>query len=218
MGNGKTKYNQIHKNKELIDDKELIKNKELMDQKELIKNKELMDQKELENKKKLENELKLKREEFIKTIKKNGLKFLESFPWTFDIDMIFSNGKNGYYYQSFFQYGDYHILMLIYLYDHILDDVKIYYLENIKITVYKRGQKESTYTFYFSFNMLHTYIKNCHICLYYDKEIDKHLIFLYLPEEKTIGTTKLDFDKYVNVVEKWIKWSIKYKEPNSVEI
>jgi len=172
----------------------------------------------LEKNKSLKINLNINEQNFIEKIKKNGIIFPDCFHWTLDFTVFLEQTEN-IKYVGIYQYRNYRIQINIVLKERKINYVKVYEITpNMNVLVFKRDCKDTVYDVDFPFTILYDRSEIIDIFLHYDTILYKDIVFAYKYE--IIENMTLNFDRFVNVVEKWIKWAIEYQEPikNTLEL
>lgn len=173
--------------------------------------------KELEYKLKRDQSLQVEfsqnQKEFIEKIIKSGFVFPDCFHWTLDITFFIEPNENRKYtYCGIFQYGNYRVNMRIPLKKIKINEIELYKIkEKMSASFYKRDCKDEIYHVFFPFTILCDHAELLDLGLYYDPVSHKDIVYFYNTDNIVQDITP-NFSKYVNLIEKYIKWAVEYKD------
>jgi len=169
----------------------------------------------LKHKDSLKDKLEVHKSEFIDKIKKYGTLFPDCLKWTLDVTMFLEIDDKNWKYIGIYQYGNYRTIFTIPLIITKVNGIDMYKLDNyMSLSVYKREIKDAVYKVHFPFSILHERADLIDICLYYDENLYKDIVFAH--KDLIIDGINLNFSRFVTVVEKWIKWAVQYQEQISM--
>lgn len=164
----------------------------------------------LKEKSSLEAKINEEQTETIDKIKNIGLVFSDCFHWKLDISMFVKVIRTQQY-VAIFQHKNYRIKFYIHFQKIKINNIDCYKLDDeLKIQVLEYGKKEPLYDVTFPFSIIYGSRETINLYLYYDILQNKDIIFLG-ENNKIVEDIKLNFDTFVNIVEKWIKWAIRYE-------
>lgn len=176
-----------------------------------IKNEELHEK--IAENKSLQIKITQNQKELIEKIKKYGFTFPDCFHWTLDIIFYIDNDISKHSYNGIFQYGNYQIIMEVPSNKIQINEIEHAQIDGIILKFFKRNCHDEIYRFNFPFTMLYDRAEILNLGLYNDPILRKDIIFFY-NTDGIIQEISPNFSKFVNIIEKYIKWAVEYQEPN----
>jgi hypothetical protein len=136
--------------------------------------------------------------------------FPDCLQWNLDIDIFIDHNGKKFLYSGLFRYRDYMVILSIPMKKmRRKNDIRLYEIDNLHIRIYRSGTEDPIHKIKFPFTILHRYPDLLEIFIHYDKTKEyKDRAFFY---DGQVLDIKPDCSRFVNIVERWIKWAIKYE-------
>lgn len=162
---------------------------------------------ELDNK--IEKYMSLQNQNIVEKIIKYGFVFPDCFHWMLDITFFIGiNNK----YCGLYQYGNYRICMevsLIPVYINNINNIDHHKCNALVLRIFKKNKNKELYNIQFPFTIMHGRRDLSDLYIYHDPLTHKDIGYFYTD---TVSEIIPNFSKFVNIIEKYIKWAVDYKD------